>query len=377
MQLTCPGCGARYRIDATSWPTEPGPDGGAVRHGEAVFRSQGEAVFRPRRARCKVCRTVWEALPEEEVLELDNPMPPEEQPRLAEAAWASVAGWPDPKPLPAPQPDFTPPLERPPPVFSAPGFTPPKDPAAPIYAAPSRPAINFEAPPVPIPVHPERLAAHPERRAVRPRLLGPGAYQDEDEPAAVPPPLEEEESGEEWTEESWDQEEVPRRRRWPWFALALLLIGLVALWLVATDRVKPEHYGLPPFNPAAIGLDRIALPAIAFPSISLPNVSLPRAAPSPLTIEADAVKRRLSDNRQIWEVKGRVNNPTNSRQPVPPVEIMLLDTQGRTVGRWMVRPEIENLAPGGVARFETSAIDPPANASRMRLQLKPGELGRL
>ncbi|WP_199556168.1 FxLYD domain-containing protein [Sandaracinobacteroides hominis] len=350
MQLTCPGCGARYRIDATSWPTEPGPD--------------GEAVHRPRRARCKVCRTIWEALPEEEVLELDDPMPPDEPPRLADAAWASVAGWPDPRPLPAPpapKPDFSPPLDRPPPVFSAPGFTPPKDPSAPIYAAPARPSIHFEAPPVPLPTP-------PERRAIRPRLLGPGAYQDEEADELPPSEADEELPASEWTGEEWpDEDEKPRRRIWPW--LLALLLALAVTWaaLVAAGRVQPEDYGLPPYDPSVIGLDQVQLPAIA----------LPRTPPPPLTIEADAGKRRLSDNRQIWEVKGVIRNPTRERLPVPPVEILLLDAQGRTVGRWMVRPEIETLAPGGTADFETSAIDPPSSAARMRLQLKPGELGRL
>ncbi len=355
MQLTCPGCGARYRIDATSWPTEPGPE--------------GEPVFRPRRARCKVCRTVWEALPEEEVLELEDPLPPEDQPRLADAAWAAVAGWPDPRPLPAPRPDFTPPLDKPPPVFAPPGFTPPKDPSAPIYAAPLKPAIHFEAPPEPV--------QQAERKSVRPRLLGPGAYQDE---APVDPPEDEpQESGyetseDEWSGEEWgdDSDDRPRRRIWLWLLAALLVAGLVWFALVASGRVRPEDYGLPPYDPAIVGLDRLRAP-----NVDMPAIALPRSAPSPLTIEAEAVRRQLSDSRQIWEVKGTIRNPTERRQPVPPVEIQLVDGSGRTVGRWMVRPELENLAPGGVARFETSAIDPPAEAARMRLQLKPGELGRL
>ncbi|MGL6043303.1 MAG: MJ0042-type zinc finger domain-containing protein, partial [Sandaracinobacteroides sp.] len=180
MQLTCPNCGARYRIDASDWPTEPAPEG----------EPAGDVLFRPRRARCKVCRAVWAATPEEEVLELEDPLPPdEEHPRLGDAAWASVGGWPDPKPLAppaapqpdfappaAPQPDFAPPLDRPPPIFTPPGFAPPKDPSAPIYAAPRRPVIHFDAPPEPLspePLPPEPLQA--ERPQIRSRLPGPGA----------------------------------------------------------------------------------------------------------------------------------------------------------------------------------------------------------
>lgn len=49
MRLTCPGCGARYDIDAENWPTTTGVD--------------GAVQFRPRRAHCHRCDTVWEALP--------------------------------------------------------------------------------------------------------------------------------------------------------------------------------------------------------------------------------------------------------------------------------------------------------------------------
>ena len=84
MQLTCPTCGARYRIDASNWPTEPGAEPGPG----------GEPVFRARRARCKVCRSVWNALPEEELLELDDPLPPEEEPRQApRPKWSKSCKW--------------------------------------------------------------------------------------------------------------------------------------------------------------------------------------------------------------------------------------------------------------------------------------------
>ncbi len=160
MQLTCPTCGARYRIDVSNWPTEPGPE--------------GEPIHRARRARCKVCRSVWNAVPHEELLELDDPLPPEDEPRPGDAAWASLGGWPDPKPLaPPPAPDFTPPLAQPPPVFAPPGFTPPKDPSAPLYAPPARPAIHFESPPVPI------TPPIDARPVVRSRLPGPAAAPED------------------------------------------------------------------------------------------------------------------------------------------------------------------------------------------------------
>ncbi|MCG2841671.1 zinc-ribbon domain-containing protein [Sandaracinobacter sp. RS1-74] len=356
MQLSCPTCGARYRIDASNWPTEPGAEPGPG----------GGPVYRARRARCKVCRTVWNAIPEEELLELDDPLPPEEEPRLGDAAWASLGGWPDPKPLaPPPAPDFTPPLSQPPPVFTPPGFTPPRDPSAPLYAPPSRPAIHFESPPVPIPASAEM------RATVRARLPGPAALagQEEEEEIAddgPPPPPPDEQL---WEEE---EEESTPRKIWLYALTILVLAATLAYVALATGRFRPEDHGLPPVRVPQIDLSNLQLPTIGIPALSLP-----RTAPPPLAIEADAVKRKLPDDRIVWEVEGVISNPTKSRLPVPPVEVLLLDSAGRVVGRWTVRPEIRNLAPGGEARFETSTIDPPASAERLRLQLKPAELGRL
>ena len=368
MQLTCPNCGARYRIDASDWPMEAGPD--------------DEPVFRPRRARCKLCRSVWAAVPEEEVLELDDPLPPdEEHPRLADAAWPAVGGWPDPRPVippPAPQPDFKPGLDRPPPVFTPGGFTPPKDPSGPIYAAPPKPAIHFESPPVPVPLG--------DRPLVRSRLPGPGAGLSvpAPEPEPVPVPAAEPESDEPEVDEAegWDGDEYGEeyeepRRRWPWVLGGLLLAGAILLALLWTGRVRPEEYGLSPFDPTVVGLPPVQSPNVSLPKVDVPDVKLPRTPVPPLALDAAAVRRSLPGGRQVWEISGTVRNPTGKAQPVPPVEIRLLDKDGLTVARWTVRPEAASVGAGGAVRFETSAIDPPKGAVKLKMALKPAELGRL
>jgi hypothetical protein len=211
----------------------------------------------------------------------------------------------------------------------------------------------------------------PDQPGVRARLPGPGALvqvpaeeaEAGRETYADPPAEEEVDSDEQWDSE----EEQPRPRRWPWLVgLGLLLL---AIWtaLVLTGRVQPQDYGLPPYNPAAIGR----------PAIEVPNVSLPRTPPPPLGVTAEAFRRQLPGNRQVWEIAGTITNATAKAHPVPPVEILLLDAEGAVAGRWTVRPEATSVSPGQAVRFETSAIDPPARAVRLRMQLKPAELGRL
>jgi predicted Zn finger-like uncharacterized protein len=366
MQLTCPSCGSRYRIDASSWPTEPGPE--------------GEPVLRARKVRCKVCRDVWHAVPEEEALELDDPLPPEEGPRPA--AWASIGGWPEPRPV-------EPTLNIPPPVFAAPMVLTPIPPppmvpqsSFPPIPMPADPPLHFERPPglAPSPAGsvagdraggdraggrarlPGPMATTPESRATEPE-----APEKDDEPEAAP----DESDG--WSEVAY-YEETDRPRRW-WLWLGGLLATAAILWiaLVLTGRVRPEDHGLPPYNPAAL-----QLPGWANTSkLGLPTISVPQAPLPPLTLGVDAEKRRLAGNRLVWEVRGTVTNPTGQRHAVPPVELLLLDGENRIVGRWTVRPDLETLAPGAVTRFETSAIDPPETAVRLRVQMKPQGLGRV
>lgn len=378
MQLTCPSCGSRYRIDASSWPTEPGPD--------------GESVLRARKARCKLCREVWLAVPEEEALELDDPLPPEEGPRPA--AWASIGGWPDPRPV-------EPTLAIPPPVFAAPMVL------APVPLPPMVPRSSFPPPaPADLPLQPERVsgpslspaASASGERGGRVRLPGPASLDSRarvpeaeaaDHPdvhngeSHAPEPL----SGG-WSQEDHDADhdadhdedygedygDDDRPRRW-WLWVLGLLVALAVIWtaLVLTGRVRPQDYGLPVFNPAALRLPDWADPS----GIGLGSISVPQAPLPPLALVVAAEKRRIADDRLVWDVRGSVTNPTDRRHAVPPLELLLLDKESRIVGRWTVRPDPGHLGPGEVAQFETSAIDPPEAAIRLRVQMKPQGLGRV
>jgi len=320
---------------------------------------------------------VWHAVPEEEALELDNPMPPEEGPRPA--AWASIGGWPEPRPV-------EPTLTIPPPVFAAPMVLTPiaPPPMVPRSYFPPIPTVPMPADP---PLHFERLpglapspaaAAGGERSNGRARLPGPGSLDNratppeadadapDDEPFAPADP------SQDWSDDDYADDDRPRR----WWLWALgLVVGLGVIWaaLVLTGRVQPEDYGLPAYDPASVQLPDWADSS----AISLPSISVPQAPVPPLALSVDAEKRRLAGDRLVWEVRGTVTNPTGQRHAVPPVELLLLDSANRIVGRWTVRPDLESLAPGGTARFETSAIDPPETAVRLRVQMKPQGLGRV
>ncbi|MFN3371654.1 MAG: hypothetical protein ACK4Z0_09020, partial [Sphingomonadaceae bacterium] len=266
-----------------------------------------------------------------------------------EAAWPAVSGWPEPV---------------------SPGV------------------IHFEAPPVPLPA--TATAAAGARATVR--LPGPGALAPPSGPPAVieasealpaaSAPAGQPKEPDPLPEDSEDDEaEDGATRRWPWVAGALLLLGLGWWWLVASGRIDPTAYGLPPYDPARLpGWAQPAALTMAdrdAPAFRIPPIALPRTPPPPLDVAAEAVRRPMGGNRQVWEISATISNPTEGGLGVPPIELLLLDSAGRIVSRWTVRPETDWLPPGGTTRLETSAIAPPSVAERVRVQLKPSDPGRL
>lgn len=60
MLIVCPQCAARYQLPPEIWPT--GAD------------AAGQKILIPRKVRCRTCGQIWMALPEEDILELGEPL---------------------------------------------------------------------------------------------------------------------------------------------------------------------------------------------------------------------------------------------------------------------------------------------------------------
>jgi len=182
--------------------------------------------------------------------------------------------------------------------------------------------------------------------------------------------------------ESAEEQPERRRRVWPWLLAAVAGV-VVAYGAVATDRIRPEAYGLPPLadwakpDLASLALPELGAVAAPFPEFSLPEVSLPQAPAPRLTLSTDAVIRSIPGGGTVWDVTGTIANPTRTRLPIPPIELELLGSDGASLASWSVRPPAEALAPGSRIAFDTSALNPPAGATRLRVTLKPASLARL
>ena len=134
----------------------------------------------------------------------------------------------------------------------------------------------------------------------------------------------------------------PERRSVPWLALLLLLVAALAAaaWFFAPDSIR----------------ERLGLGA---------------AAGTPLEVMVtNSDRQRLASGNELFAVSGRVINPTDESQPVPPLRAELLDaTRRRVVYSWTIAPPATTLAPGASASFNSAEVDVPQGGSHLRVTL--------
>lgn len=81
-------------------------------------------------------------------------------------------------------------------------------------------------------------------------------------------------------------------------------------------------------------------------------------------------RQRLASGNELFAVSGRVINPTDSEQAVPPLKAELLDaTRQRVVYSWTIEPPAATLAPGASASFNSAEVDVPEGGSHLRVTL--------
>jgi len=127
------------------------------------------------------------------------------------------------------------------------------------------------------------------------------------------------------------------RRRGPilLLLLALLLVAalIAAFWFLSSSGTK-ERLGLSQVND------------------------------TPLLVQVDERNRRtLASGNQLLEVSGRVINPTDRAQQVPPLQAQLRSLDQQVVYRWTIPPPAPTLQPGGSASFNSAELNIPAAAA--------------
>jgi predicted Zn finger-like uncharacterized protein len=82
-------------------------------------------------------------------------------------------------------------------------------------------------------------------------------------------------------------------------------------------------------------------------------------------------RQRLASGNELLAVTGRVINPTEESQPVPPIQAQLRTRSGQLVYSWTIAPPAKSLPPGASATFNSAEVNVPAGGDELTITLGP------
>jgi predicted Zn finger-like uncharacterized protein len=173
---------------------------------------------------------------------------------------------------------------------------------------------------------PSAEAAPVETQAESETASAPAATEDWNEPPDV------EAAPDMFTPFAAADEVEPRRRR-PVVAILIItliiIVAAAAFWLYAPPELK-----------ARLGL------------------SAAGATPLQL-VKTNMVLQQLESGNQLLTISGRVINPTNREQEVPPLQGQLHNPAGKVIYVWTINPPARTLSPGQSTSFNSAEVNVP------------------
>ena len=164
---------------------------------------------------------------------------------------------------------------------------------------------------------------------------------EEPEPFEEAPPPEEPAYDEDFS--PFTMEEHEERRRSPLLTvlmIALLIAALAAaFWFLAPPEWK----------------ERVGISA---------------AGETPLQLMmTHSDRQKLASGNELLAVSGRVINPTDEKQNVPPIRAQLRSSTGKLVYSWTIAPPARTLPPGASATFNSAEVNVPAGGDELTITL--------
>jgi predicted Zn finger-like uncharacterized protein len=169
------------------------------------------------------------------------------------------------------------------------------------------------------------------------------AAADVDQGAAAPVPTwqpPETDIEENFSPFAYEDEPEPKRR-WPALLIGLLAIAALAaaFWFLAPPQWK-QSLGLTASNETPLQL---------------------------MMTHSD--RQKLASGNELLAVSGRVINPTDERQDVPPIQAQLRSSKGELVYSWTIAPPARSLPPRASATFNSAEVNVPAGGDELTITL--------
>lgn len=118
----------------------------------------------------------------------------------------------------------------------------------------------------------------------------------------------------------------------------------------------------------------IAAAAAAFwflaPSSWKQRIGIAGAGETPLQLMmTHSDRQKLASGNELLAVSGRVINPTDENQDVPPIQAQLRSRSGKLVYSWTIAPPARVLPPGASATFNSAEVNVPAGGDELTITL--------
>lgn len=141
--------------------------------------------------------------------------------------------------------------------------------------------------------------------------------------------------------------------------------------LVEEDYERPRRYWLRIFLFLALIVTAAAVFWFFAPGEWKERVGLAQASATPLQLMITTSDRQsLQNGNELVAISGRVINPTDEMQNVPPILAELRDRQTRAVvHRWTITPPTRMLAPRSSASFNSAEVDVPKGGDELTISL--------
>ena len=216
---------------------------------------------------------------------------------------------------------------------------------------------------------------------ILPRDGEPEGFAEEPQPAPIPAPDERPQPIDaegDWRNEpeALGAEEAPEMRAAP----AIADDSFDDDFSPFAQRDPVERRGRGPLVVALIAALLIAAVAAAFWFLAPPEwkqrIGLSAGGDTPLQLMmTHSDRQRLASGNELLAISGRVINPTDRAQDVPPITAQLHDSAGKLVYSWTIAPPAPVLKPGASASFNSAEVNVPAGGNELTVTLGTPKAG--
>jgi predicted Zn finger-like uncharacterized protein len=100
------------------------------------------------------------------------------------------------------------------------------------------------------------------------------------------------------------------------------------------------------------------------------RLGIAEASETPLQLMMTHSDRtQIASGQEFLNISGRIINPTDEQQMVPPIHAQLHDGSGKVVYKWTIPPPTKTIPPGGSASFNSAELNIPPAAQELTVTL--------